>query len=322
VLLGFLWVFDPDDSLSDDKVVDGLDVAERLVVELAKAPRFDMERRSREQAATEALLAGDATSAGLAARDAVSGGLLVRGAAHLVVAARPVSGHEAQPWRDDAVLNFDAVRRHLAMGSAITGSLASSVAMILVAPSAEAMANATERITRDLPETTAQRGWVLGLGPRVDRLAEVRVSLAGAMTALEVHRRIGGMPTPADWNHLGSWRLIARLPDDELTRASLHPAIEMLRRQPNTEDLLHTLRTFLERGGDVRATADEIFLHRASLYARLKRIEALTGVDLGDGEQRLSLHLSLKAADWLAASPDQDPLPASATAVAATRRQP
>jgi DNA-binding PucR family transcriptional regulator len=35
-------------------------------------------------------------------------------------------------------------------------------------------------------------------------------------------------------------------------------------------------------------------VHRATLYHRLRRIEKITGCDLGHGDDRLTLHLGLK----------------------------
>ena len=47
---------------------------------------------------------------------------------------------------------------------------------------------------------------------------------------------------------------------------------------------------------DAGRTAAELGIHRQTLYYRLSRIEQLTGLDLDDGEDRLLLHMTLKAA--------------------------
>jgi len=44
----------------------------------------------------------------------------------------------------------------------------------------------------------------------------------------------------------------------------------------------------------VRRTAAALAIHRQTLYYRLGRIEQLTGLDLGDGGDRLTLHLALR----------------------------
>ena len=52
-------------------------------------------------------------------------------------------------------------------------------------------------------------------------------------------------------------------------------------------------RVHLEEAGSVAATAERLGLHRQSVYARLRRIEAVAGLDLSRGRDRLELHLGL-----------------------------
>ena len=57
-----------------------------------------------------------------------------------------------------------------------------------------------------------------------------------------------------------------------------------------------TLETYLDHAGDVKRTAAELWLHRTSLYYRLRRIEEVAGVDLNRGEDRLLCHVALRLA--------------------------
>jgi DNA-binding PucR family transcriptional regulator len=65
---------------------------------------------------------------------------------------------------------------------------------------------------------------------------------------------------------------------------------------PRTRHLVATLERYLDFAGDTRKTAGSLYLHRTSLYQRLRRVERLAGVDLANGDDRLALHLSLKLA--------------------------
>ena len=60
--------------------------------------------------------------------------------------------------------------------------------------------------------------------------------------------------------------------------------------------LAETAEVFLDCAGSASRAAAALQVHRQTLYYRLARIEALTGLDLADGEARLLLHASLKAA--------------------------
>jgi DNA-binding PucR family transcriptional regulator len=46
----------------------------------------------------------------------------------------------------------------------------------------------------------------------------------------------------------------------------------------------------------VKSTAAELWLHRTSLYYRLRRVEEVAGVDLSAGEDRLLCHVALRLA--------------------------
>jgi len=60
--------------------------------------------------------------------------------------------------------------------------------------------------------------------------------------------------------------------------------------------LSETAEVFLDCAGSASRAAAALSIHRQTLYYRLARIESLTGLDLSDGEARLLLHASLKAA--------------------------
>lgn len=49
-------------------------------------------------------------------------------------------------------------------------------------------------------------------------------------------------------------------------------------------------------GCDAKTTAQRLQLHRTTLYHRLRKIEAIAGVDLRTGDDRLAMHLDLKLA--------------------------
>ena len=62
------------------------------------------------------------------------------------------------------------------------------------------------------------------------------------------------------------------------------------------EDLAGTVEAYLDLGGDAKRTAEQLRLHRATLYYRLAKAAQLTGADLRNGHDRLALHLGFKLA--------------------------
>jgi hypothetical protein len=107
-----------------------------------------------------------------------------------------------------------------------------------------------------------------------------------ACTAARVAATVPRFSPVAHWDELGPWRLVGSLPGPD-------PAVAPLLAEPL---LAATAEAFLDSAGSASRAAATLQVHRQTLYYRLARIEELTGLDLGDGEARLLLHASLKAA--------------------------
>ncbi|OON79714.1 PucR family transcriptional regulator [Streptomyces tsukubensis] len=94
----------------------------------------------------------------------------------------------------------------------------------------------------------------------------------------------------AQWSAIGPYRLLTALPPgaahDPVLRDLLAPA---------HAELARTVEVFLDHAGQAGRTAAALGIHRQTLYYRLSRVEQLTGLDLGDGEHRLLLHMAVKA---------------------------
>ncbi len=72
---------------------------------------------------------------------------------------------------------------------------------------------------------------------------------------------------------------------------------ELRELDPNGE-LLPVLELMYDKDGSVAEVAEQLHLHRTSIYNRLGRIRSLIGVDPLGGQARLELHLALKAERW------------------------
>jgi sugar diacid utilization regulator len=143
----------------------------------------------------------------------------------------------------------------------------------------------------------------VGVGGAVSDLAGLSESYQQAKGALRLAQVLPMFRPVARWADLGVYALITELAGEHWRFSALHPAVTTLY---DAEPVLaETLERFLDRGGDTRAVAADLNVHRASVYYRLDRIRQLTGVDLNDGEQRLGLHLSLKIRRMQGAAQDQ-----------------
>ncbi|MDI3423235.1 PucR family transcriptional regulator [Streptomyces luteolus] len=98
-----------------------------------------------------------------------------------------------------------------------------------------------------------------------------------------------GAERVAEWAELGPYRLLTALP----ARAAHDPVADALLARP---ELARTAEVFLDQAGQAGRAATVLGVHRQTLYYRLSRVEQLTGLDLDAGEDRLLLHMALKAA--------------------------
>jgi PucR C-terminal helix-turn-helix domain len=158
----------------------------------------------------------------------------------------------------------------------------------------------------------AEPGGVIGMSAPRDRLEDAHEALAEAQAAAALARPDGRTARPGGgagraartgpdsdssaigaavvrWDALGSYRLLVPLVD-----AALPAALQRLLDHADADTLTPTLEAYLDRAGDARAAAQALFIHRTSLYHRLRRIEAITGANLRDGDDRLALHIGLR----------------------------
>ncbi|MEU4224135.1 helix-turn-helix domain-containing protein [Nonomuraea sp. NPDC026600] len=135
-------------------------------------------------------------------------------------------------------------------------------------------------------------GTAAGLGaPRADP-ADAWQSWREARQALRVAEHFPRFAPVARWEDLGVHRLLARLGQSDLRELAAETAAL-------DHELAHTVEIYLDHGGHAQKTAAELGIHRQTLYYRLGKAERMLHRDLSDGDDRLTVHLGLKAARLL-----------------------
>lgn len=140
-------------------------------------------------------------------------------------------------------------------------------------------------------------GSAVGIGGVRDDPGEAWRSWREAVLAVRVAEHVDRYAPIADWPELGVYRLLARLSPGELAELAAESAL--------LGELADTVETYLDQGGHAQETAALLGVHRQTLYYRLGKAEQVTGLGLADGENRLLLHLSLKAAALTRTSADR-----------------
>ena len=117
---------------------------------------------------------------------------------------------------------------------------------------------------------------VIGYSGQHEHLRDAHRAHEHARLALRVAGALPDIGTPAGWEALGAYRLLARAAETPHARELIHPGLPKLFALQSKESLVQTLEAYLDNGCDTKLTAEALFLHRASLYYRLQRIEAIT----------------------------------------------
>ena len=171
-------------------------------------------------------------------------------------------------------------------GSGLAGLVGGEVCVLVAAPDAAGAEAEAARLA-----TTARNG-----GPppsaavsHTRRIAALRDAYDEAFYALEARLAAGddGVATARD---LGSLGLVLALQDPRGVELFVRSALGDLDGR-----LLETLAAFIEANGRAGDAAERLGVHRHTMRARLRRIEATTGRDLTSARDRLELWLALKA---------------------------
>ncbi|ASR39400.1 hypothetical protein BAY61_17790 [Prauserella marina] len=144
---------------------------------------------------------------------------------------------------------------------------------------------------------------VVGVGAAAGGLSEAWHSRLQAATAAEGARVIGSPGGVAFWDELGAYTALLQLPPDRLGPWLLPKSLRDLVAADQHGRLVETLTAYLDNAGSSPATAAALHIHRTSLYYRLHQIEQLTGLDLADGDTRLTMHIGLRLLALIPSNP-------------------
>ncbi|WP_344470020.1 PucR family transcriptional regulator [Nonomuraea monospora] len=276
-LLGFLWLIDADPPMTDDGVAEAAATAPGLALALFHESLASGLASHRELEAVTGLLLGERD----AAEQLIEAGAFPQ--------AQPVSVQVARPRTAEP---DDALRLALEQGLlALRRRLSGHHPLHLVRYDHAVLLTAGPPAPADDLHAAMPVPVVVGIGRPRAALAQAAGSYQEARHAAEVVARVPGLGRTAEWARLGVYRMLTRVPDQEL-----HPGLEGLLADAQYLPLLETLETYLDLAGSAVATSRALRLHRTSLYYRLQRVEELARTDLKDGGERLALHLSLKLA--------------------------
>ncbi|WP_327234331.1 helix-turn-helix domain-containing protein [Streptomyces sp. NBC_01317] len=280
MVLGYVWLLDDSDpGPSAARLATAMEVTARIGDLLAEEVKAGTDLARELRAVLTAGPGWQRDTAVTALRTALGPGAE---GPHVVVCVAP--------WRDEepsvrAVPGTAALCTLPHDGLPYGGEVALALLVRLRSPDALTPAlAAVARLRESAGQDTAAGASAPRRGPS-DLPAAWHEAVAAARTAV-AQPRLGPV---AQWPTMGPYRLLTTLPP------APDPAVSPLLTPAHTE-LARTAEVYLDCAGQAGRTAATLGIHRQTLYYRLSRIEHLTGLNLTSGEDRLLLHMGLKAA--------------------------
>lgn len=312
-LFGYLWLIDDARTLTDAQLQIAVDAANAAGQVMYREQLLGSLRNSRERELVRDLLCDDADVRQHAAAELAREDNLPADGRVVVLSARvgPATverGHDVGTALDVALR--DAVRQLLPV-AAVAVSRSGGRGTLLVGgsrlPAPRHLVDHATALQASLAKRLNASDVTVAVGPTLKGLHLAYRSHSGAEDAIRVAEVVPGFGQVVTYDELGIYRLLVRLPLDDLPDDAIPSGLRQLLETDGAAPLVDTLETYLDAAGDARATVEQLALHRSSLYYRLARIERLTGANLGNGGDRLAMHLGLKLARLAGLLPTRDP---------------
>lgn len=289
-LLGYLWITDTAQDLVDE----GSGVLESYASQMAEALWRDRlaagDERLYEETAVRSLINGD-DPARAGARWQQLGRATATAYTCLVLLPQERLTRSTAEVRLTAAV--DGLRRGVAYQSLAAAVSADEAVLILAHDDpAEPLRRASALRDSALRQTPGQV--IVGVGGSRPALDAIAGSADEARHAARVIAALGDGREVAAWDDLGAYRTISSLAGGRTLSETMPSGLQRLLADPDADLLIRTLEIYLDHAGDVQASAAALFVHRSSLYNRLRRAEEVAQVDLRSGDDRLELHLGIR----------------------------
>lgn len=250
-------------------------------------------RRGREHLRQlfEGMLGDDPHLHDYAVREITGGRLLLPAAQYCVIVIAPHPSLKESSAGIQAILQNAVGRIAHSANTRCLGVVLGSEALVISPQSMDAPELAGLLAECGLSTVIAAAG-----GP-VASLDDIRSSRRQAQIALQgILRDPGRYGTCASWVDLGDDRILLQLPFEKMSQDDLPAGLRQLLAARNASMLLEALQAYLDVGGNAVEASRRLHLHRSTLYYRLDKVAAISGLDLADGQVRRELHLALRVA--------------------------
>ncbi|TCU75512.1 purine catabolism regulator [Tissierella praeacuta] len=149
-------------------------------------------------------------------------------------------------------------------------------------------------IFKEIKNNFQDREIKLGIGDMVEDICRIRESYVGSLKAVDIGSYIytdGEMIAYEDLGPFGLFRLenIQRK-DFNNNFIQVYPLLE----EPDREELISTLKVYLESESNCNIAAKKLFIHSNTVRYRIAKIQQICNIDLENPIERLKMEITLK----------------------------
>ena len=151
-----------------------------------------------------------------------------------------------------------------------------------------------EGIFKEIKNNFPDREIKLGIGDMVEDICSIKKSYVGSLKAVDIGSYIytdGEMITFEDLGPFGLLRLESIQRKDFGNNFShISPLLE----EPDSDELISTLKVYLESESNCNIAAKKLFIHSNTVRYRIGKIQQICNIDLEDPIERLKVEITLK----------------------------
>jgi DNA-binding PucR family transcriptional regulator len=296
VVFGHLWLIEPPELAPPLDLARVDDCAEQLADEWARVRMSQDLESAHERELARELVLGRAEVRRRAADELVESGRFESGTLRVYVLDAGSSTGRDGSVRES--LERAARRARQTLGGRDVLALVRRGHLLLLVPSSLRRFADCDRVAAVLaesaiaPDGAAPESMRVAVGGEAP-VAAARDSYRQARRALAIAASFGIDGSVLHWDRLGVYRGLAAASASGLRSSDFQPGLERVAAERDGQALIETLECYLAEAGHVQEAAVRLGVHRTSLYNRLARVERILEIDLGNGLDRLGLHVAL-----------------------------
>ena len=139
----------------------------------------------------------------------------------------------------------------------------------------------------------------MGIGDPVSNICEIKRSYIEALKAIEIGHYIYPNDKIVAFEDLGPFGLLRFENIQRKSFGSNFNTIYPLLKEENSQELITTLKVYLESSSNYNIASQKLYLHSNTIRYRIAKIQQICNIDLDDPMERLKTEITLKFIDML-----------------------